>query len=483
MTKEQSYGAGLARRMLIYFIGNIATKLITLLLSRLQTRLIEPASFGSYALATSILPQLVSISFFEVWSGLLRFMFDEEEEEKPRVFANALALSLLLSPLFLAALALVLRFSGTMELYGPLLLMGVVTLLDLIYQFASRGLGHNRLFAAVGIFSSLVLGLSQIFLLTVFRIGGMAMIWSPVLAAALSVLVYESRTGLLRGLRRSHLSCERIRQLARFCLPLAVNATAYFALSKFNEFYISRVAGELALSRLTAANRMGMFVNLFITVFSLAWQETAFALSGEEERGRAYGLTLRRYIRVLGGALLGLLPLTRYVFHLLVDRRHYGAETSSLVPAALLAIALSALANFMGHLFSAEKRTDQLFYSTLLGAAVNVAAMFVLYPLLGLQAASVALAIGFLANFAWRMILIQSSVRIDLEHRDLACIVVLYGLLTLLFYRWTATAGRLTAVLLGGTAALFLLRREIRELVQLLARRFGGRPPGDRDAE
>ncbi|MDI9470545.1 MAG: lipopolysaccharide biosynthesis protein [Bacillota bacterium] len=483
MSRREGSGTGLARRMLIYFIGNIATKLITLLLSRLQTGLIEPVSFGSYALATSILPQLVSIAFFEVWSGLLRFMFDEEEGEKPRVFANALALSLILSPLFLISLALVLYVSDSTQLYGPLLLMGIVTLFDLLYQFASRGLGLNRLFAAVGILSSLVLGLSQILFLTVFRLGGMAMIWSAVLAAALSVVVYESRTGLLRGLRRSHVSAARVRQLARFCLPLAVNATAFFALSKFNEFYISRVAGEIALSRLTAANRMGMFVNLFITVFSLAWQETAFALSREEERGEMYGRTLRRYIRVLGGALLCLLPLTRHVFHLLVDRRHYGAETSALVPAALLAIALSAVANFMGHLFSAEKRTEQLFYSTLLGAVVNVAAMLVLYPLIGLQAASVALAIGFLANFAYRLILIQSSVRVQPGWRDLIFIVLIYGLLTLLFYHRTGTVDSFVAVALGGGAALFLLRREIRELWQFVGRRLRSGPPGGHHAE
>lgn len=472
---ERTASSGLARRMLIYFIGNIATKLITLVLTRLQTGRIVPEDYGAYSLLTTLLPQLVSICFFEVWSGVLRFMFDEDETRRPSVFTNALLLSAILMPLFLVGLGLLLWINSSLNLFWPLLLMGVVTLLDHLYQFSSRGLGFNRLFAVTGIVASLVLGLSQIAFLVIWDLGGMAMIWSPILAAVVSILIYELRTGLLRGMHWRQLEAPRIRALARFCFPLAINATAYFALSKFNEIYVRRMDSEIALSQLTAANRMGMFVTLFITVFSLAWQETAFAVSGAEDRGDYYSLTFNRYLRVIGASLICLVPFGRLVFSLLINPQYYGEETRALIPAALLAIAFSALSNFMGHLFSAEKRTEQLFYSTALGALFNLVAMLLLYPRIGLQAANIALALGFLVNLVYRLLLIQRSVRVGVAWRAALTLLVAFAAVTLVFYLWPEPGVQVASTAGAALFSLWLLRVELGQLWSVLRRRIGAR--------
>ncbi len=482
---HRSQNRALLQRMLIYLIGNVATKLITLVLTRLQTGFIEPRDYGQYALLSSLLPQLVSIAFFECWSGVLRFMYDEREEEKVSIFGDALFMCLFLAPFFFILLFAVLSFNQSLELFGLMVLMGACTLFDYLYQFSSRGLGYSRLFAITGMLSSLVLGLSQIFCLTVLKMGGKSMIWSPIFAAVTSVAIYEWQTGIFRKnfkiwqkRRREDKKLDReaslLRQraliskrfaLARFCFPLAINAGAFFALSKFNELYISRYGDPVGLSQLSAANRMGMFINLFITVFSLAWQETAFSVASDEGRATYYTRTFDHYIRILGAGMLCLLPSARIIASLLLDPRHYGEETRKLIPLTLLAIVLSALSTFLGHLFSAEKRTGQLFYSTILGTTVNVLVMLGLYPVIGLQACNLALAAGFLATLIYRFCLIQSSVRIAIQARLVAVLALTLTLSSWIYFRHPDWMWTSVNIVLCVMLAIFLLRNDLQQIL------------------
>lgn len=448
----------LIRRMVIYFLGNIGTKFVTLILTRLQSQIILPELYGQISLLTTIVPQLVSIIFLEMWSGLLRFMYDRDDEvHKKQVFATVLALSLVLLPAFGIIIWFVSLYTKQTALYPYLIVMGVVTLLDYLYQFSARGLNRNKLYALVGILTSLVTGLSQIVMLA-GGMGGKAMIVSPIIGGTFAFVVYEYQLGMLRGLKRSDVSLVEMKAMARFCWPLAVNATAYFALTKFNELYVSRQAGDVALSNLTVANKTGMFLTIFITIFSLAWQEQAFSVSREKERVQYYETVLHQYLSLLGLGLFMLIPAGRLIFKILIDTTKYGETSIALIPFALLAAAASALSNFMGHIFSAEKRNDALFYTTVIGAVANVLFMVVLYPLIGLQAANLSLLLGFLVTFVARFIYLRTLLPIRIERGLLLGRTALLLAVTILYYVFPTLGSQMIILAVAVVVSLYLMR-------------------------
>lgn len=462
----------LLRRMLIYFLGNIGTKLVTLILTRLQSQLILPEFYGQISLITTVVPQLVSIVFLEMWSGLLRFMYDQDEIlAKKRVFTSALVLTGMLVPIFFLGIWILSFYTKQSALYPYLIVMGLVTLLDYLYQFSSRGLNRNKLYAVTGILTSLVTGLSQILMLSL-NLGGMAMIISPIIGGTFALIVYERQLGMLRGIKRSDVDFAEIKAMARFCLPLSVNATAYFALTKFNELYISRQAGDIALSNLTVANKTGMFLTIFITIFSLAWQEQAFSVSRDEQRAAYYSSVLNQYVGFLGVILFGLIPAGRLIFRILIDGDNYGEQSIILIPFALVAAGTSALSNFMGHIFSAEKRNDALFYTTVLGAVVNVLLMLLLFPLVGLQAANLALLLGFSATFAARYILIRKILPIDLNVRLLMGRILLVTAVTILYYIFPTLAKQLIVLVLVTVISVYLMREMLLNILRTVLNRF-----------
>ncbi|NJP39903.1 hypothetical protein HCH52_02385 [Oscillospiraceae bacterium HV4-5-C5C] len=463
----------LMRRLVIYFLGNLSTKVINLILTRLQITSINTDAYGPVNLYVSTVPQLVSIFYLEMWAGVMRFMYDENDMTgKHKAFSNALVIAGFLSPLFILSIV-VLSGSGGDWTYTPyLILMGLLTLLDYLYQFSCRGIGRDKLYAVTGIVSSLIMGVAQILLLTVFKMGALAVIISPMIGSLVSITIYESKTRQLRRFKRQELSAAYMKALLRFCFPLSINAAAYFALTKFNQLYVQQQeGGKLALSQLEAANKVGLFVTLFVTVFSLAWQETAFAVSNDDNRVAFYSLTLNRYLKVLSVAVMCMIPAGRLIALVLGADSIYGEAAVQLIPGVLAGVALSALSNFFGNIFSAEKRNTPLLYSTVLGAVVNIAAMVILYGYMGLQAANLSLCLGFLATVICRYLILKKMVGVKLD--PVVMWIAIGGSLiaTGLFYAFPSLKIQSLLAVPFVLLALIWLRPEIRQMLTILKSR------------
>ena len=72
----------------IYFIGTVLHKLITFFLLPIYTKYIDKADLGTYDLATAYINFLCSILFLDIWSGIMRFAFEYEGEERKKPYSD-----------------------------------------------------------------------------------------------------------------------------------------------------------------------------------------------------------------------------------------------------------------------------------------------------------------------------------------------------------------------------------------------------------
>lgn len=77
----------------IYFIGTVLHKLITFFLLPIYTKYIDKADLGTYDLATAYINFLCSILFLDIWSGIMRFAFEYEGEERKKPITSGIAIS------------------------------------------------------------------------------------------------------------------------------------------------------------------------------------------------------------------------------------------------------------------------------------------------------------------------------------------------------------------------------------------------------
>ena len=115
--------------MLVYFIGTVLGKIITFMLVPIYTHVFDPEDYGASDLAYSTVVMLVSVAFMELWTGLLRFSYDEKDEAgKKRLFRHTLVLSAVFAPVYLAATVLAAKWQGLPHV-GLMAVCGLLLLL------------------------------------------------------------------------------------------------------------------------------------------------------------------------------------------------------------------------------------------------------------------------------------------------------------------------------------------------------------------
>ena len=76
---------------IIYFIGNVLSKLMAFILIPIYTIYINTEIYGKYDLISSIISLVVPLVFFQIWDGLFRFIYDyKTDKDKYKVVSNGL---------------------------------------------------------------------------------------------------------------------------------------------------------------------------------------------------------------------------------------------------------------------------------------------------------------------------------------------------------------------------------------------------------
>ena len=71
------------KKILVYGIGTFFSKVLVFLMVPVYSRVFSRADYGYYDVIIQNLQMIISISFLEIWSGILRFMYDGDEKLSP----------------------------------------------------------------------------------------------------------------------------------------------------------------------------------------------------------------------------------------------------------------------------------------------------------------------------------------------------------------------------------------------------------------
>ena len=203
----------------------------------------------------------------------------------------------------------------------------------------------------------------------------------------------------------------------------------------------------------------------------MAWQELSYLkeAKGLEDKGNFYSTAINTYIRFLGMGLVISIPFISLIYPIMINGSY--AEGKTMVPIYLLATIASAVGSFLGNIFTAIKKNNILFYTTVAGSIVNVVTIHLLLPTIGIEGASIALFLGFAVNCFMRIRALNKQFHLTLDLKFL-------GLLTFLFLLvyWVYTLGTLfmniCTMLLGVLITLLLFRESITKIVKDLVKKI-----------
>ena len=458
----------LARNTVIISAGTMLSKLVVFFMVRFYTGVLSPAEYGTADLLITMVSLLTPFISLGISDGVFRFTPEYPRSQKSifstgiyTVTAGAVGFGLLL-PL----LHLVPEFHGYLAL---LVLMTLASCYHAVCEQYVRAQGDTMLYALQGLLNTtLVVGLN-IVLLKVFRMGITGYVLSVALADLTCTVFLILKKRLWRRMtRRPNRNLRR--KMLRYSIPLIPTTVFWWITSASDRYMINAMLGGDANGIYTVANKLPTILTLLSSVLMQAWQFSAIQESKSDLREQAHfysnvWLALMAALFIASSAMIAFAKLE---IRLLASDAYFDAW--QYVPVLCAAMLFCAFTSFLGSVYTVTQRSGLSFWTSLIGAAVNIALNALLIPSkLGIQGAAIATFASYFIVFLVRARSARRLIPFRLfQGTLLLSTVVLAGQILFISFQWPGWQIAQAVALL---ALLIIDRRQLLELLYDLARK------------
>ena len=377
---------------LVFALGGLAIKAVSLVLMPLYTTALTAGEYGTAELLNSAIEIVLPLLSAGVVEALYRFSIDDDVP-KDELFADSLVV--LGGGVVCAGAACALgHVLWNMEHAGSFFVLFCSVCVFKATTQLARGLGHVRRFVAYGLINALAMVVSTYLLLVRAHLGVEGYLWSFTIGYLVGGLVAFLGSAEYRLLAPFRFDRDLLRRMLVYSLPLVPNLLSWWLVSVSGRYVVLWGSGVVAAGLFTAASKMPALVNIVASVFQQAWQYSTAREIDSPDRGAFFGSVLRGYsLATLSTAGL-VIALNRPISRVMLQSEF--AEGWRYVPLLMLVASFGVISIFFESFYQALKNSGVLMASTALGAGVNVVLGVALVPFMGPWGAGLAGAVAYM---------------------------------------------------------------------------------------
>lgn len=441
---EQSHAKALIKNTGIFAIGTFGSKILTLLIIPLCTHYIATDDMGVYDMVYTIIALLQPIAVLAIPESLFRWVIDVKADKKS-VYSTWLGLFVGLTAAFTAIFWICWLVVGFADA-GLMYVLVVLSCLYQSFQYGTRGLHNNKLFAISGIVYSIVYCLGCYLLVAVLNVGYHGLLYAMLAATIVASLFLVAPQRELRSFAASGIDGGVALEMLRYSLFLLPNQLSWWAMTMLGRLIIVGFMGYSANGIFSVAMKFPSALSMISNIFTPAWQEQAVMLFEKKGKDEYFSKVFNQYAILLVTLLIPGVPVTKLFVQLAMDSSYFSCF--NYVALLYLGAALNALSAFAGVLYMCAKDTKGAASTTVIGAAVNIVVSLVLVPLTGLMGAALG---NFLGNAAILVARLRQTHKYCAMNVDWARIVT-YGAIVVTV---SFLAAALTSLVMVGALSLF----------------------------
>jgi O-antigen/teichoic acid export membrane protein len=416
-----------------YQAGDLLSKGFALVTLPLYTRYVAPAGYGA-AQNLLVIVILASIVLrLGLGEAFIRFYYDDSDQERRDEIA-AIAVASVAAGTTIVALICVVFAAPLSELllgYRDVTLtliavLGLWTFTNLEIAYALlRADERGRTYMKASV-ADVCMTVPAMVWLVVFEHQGARGLLLGNYAASTVVLFglwWVQRRRLIEPLRRG-LAAAPLLAMLRFGLPTVPADAAVYGLQVVDRVYLYRDYSHAAAGRYATAISLATVVFVVVRGFQYAWPPLAYSVTDDDEAATLYSLVTTYYVLGTGIVVAGVVLLGRWGIRLL-GHAYYGAHSA--LPWLALGWSLYGLYLVFVVIAGRKLRTRRNVPAAFAGLAVNIAAVLVLVPPLGIAGAGIALCLAYTAMVGVLYALTRSLLHVSFEWGRLARLVAVLG--------------------------------------------------------
>ncbi len=413
----------LVRAGLAYQAGDILSKGVAVFTLPLYTRYVSASGYGYVETLLTAVILLSIVLRLGVGEAFIRFYYDDSDRERrDRIAAGAVAFAFVTTTL---AALLGVAFSGSLSrsLLGvrdPVLfafaMLGVWAFTNLEIAYALlRADERTRTYMRASLINVTITIALTIVLVVGFHDGARGLLAGNYIASSLVLagLWWGERRRLLAPFRaRTRTPALRLRAMLAFGLPTVPADASVYALQVIDRWYLLRSQSAAAAGLYALAAKLATVVFVAVRGFQYAWPPLAYSVADDAVAAQLYAVVTTYYVLATGIVVAGVALLGRWAVRVLLFHK-FGAHEA--LPWLALGWALYGLYLIFVVISGRARQTRRNLPAALAGLVVNVVALVVLVPAIGISGAGIALVLAYAVMIAVIYALTRSLFSVGFE--------------------------------------------------------------------
>lgn len=419
----------LAKNTMLFTISSFGSKILVFLLVPLYTSILSTTDYGIADTVTTTASLAIYVFTLNIQDAVLRFAIDRgNNPEQCLTFGlRVLCYGSIAFGAILSGLSLLNPFGWGKHIYLFLFLQFFVVALNYIFSYYLRAIDKVKEVAISGIITTLVTIICNIILLLIVSLGINGYLISMVAGSLLSsvycnIIIGRSPVSLLL----SSVDKSIKRQMLVYSIPLIFNAVAWWMNNSIDKYFVIWMIGQAQNGLLAVSYKIPTIMTAFHTIFFQSWNLSAIKEFDPEDKDGFFSKTYTMYNSCLVLICSGLIVLNIPIASVLFAKDFFIAWNYSSV--LLLSIVFSALAGFVGSVFTAVKNSKVFAISTVTTAVANCFLNLIMIPVWGVMGAVIATCISFWMIWAIRLICSRKYIKWRIQlGRDIAayCLLII----------------------------------------------------------
>lgn len=375
---------------IIMIVGNFGSKVIGFLMLPLYTSYLSTKDYGIVDLIITTTALLLPIISCSIYDGVLRFAMDKNRD-------SGIVLSssfLFMGAISLLCLALIVPLSAINHTVIYLIPLLVIQMFQSLFSQYAKSINELQIFAINGMLLSFLTALLNFIFLVPISMGYTGYLLSMIIANFCSVTYLFVSLKLWKSLSVQRFSVIELKELLKFSMPLIPNSVAWWLTTSVGKYSVLFFIGASGNGLFAVANKIPSLLSVFTSIFAQSWQISAIEDYESNSTGDFFKNVYSYYVGLLiiGGSVIIL--LSQPLINLLVSKEFISSWR--FVGFLVASVITSSITGFLGSRYVAMKDTIGVFFTTVVGAIINVIANIILVPLLGIQGVGIGSTISFI---------------------------------------------------------------------------------------
>ncbi len=363
-----SRNENLIKNVILFAIGNIGSKLLQIILVPLYTRVMTSAEYGTVDIMQAIVSLLIPIFSFTIYEAVFRYAM-EKDYDKKAVFSTGiivcgiggilLCLCGCVATLFVDKVFVWLVVANTF--------FGFVR--SMLSQY-SKAVDKTVLYTIDSVLITVCVLILNIIFIIVFKWGINGYMLGYILANLISCVFLYAFLGKHRKFSFKSISKPIVKEMMRFSIPLIPNGVCWWISSFIDRVIVTGVEGEAANGIYAAGHKIPSLLTVVVTIFFQAWQMSANQEFKKNDIADFYTEIHDQIFSVITLISSFIILLCKPITSIFLGAEYYDAW--KVMPFLLVSTSFFSFAQFLGSIYTANKKTTMALVTNLIGVCVSL---------------------------------------------------------------------------------------------------------------